>query len=191
MSERACAMLFNHLVRIGRWGDGGVGPAGCRLQCQREILRRGKAVGFVFGQRTGYHGIYCGRQHGVDAAGGRWVLVGNLADDGEVAVAIKRTAVCQQLVQHNTGRERVGLGIHRATLDLFRGHVLERAHHAALGARRLARVLYAGYAKVSQLDAAIGLYQQVGGLDVAVDDFAGMGVVQSGQKIAHHAHGLV
>ena len=81
---------------------------------------------------------------------------------------VERGPQCQQLVQ---GRPQ---GVHIAprvgpAVEPLRRHVPQRAHDVA-GARQLVAVLGLGQAEVGDPDFALGVEQEVGGLDVAVED---------------------
>ena len=96
-------------------------------------------------------------QHGVDRAG-------------------KRLLIREQLVEDRADGEDVAPVIDLRTRDLLGRHVIERAeHHARL---RHARVGQARDAEVEDLERAFGGDDQVGRLDVAMDD---AGVVRVGE----------
>ena len=54
----------------------------------------------------------------------------------------------------------------------------------------VARILDARHAKVCQLDAPTGLYQQIGGFDVSVNNFLLVCIAQCRQQVAHDAQRL-
>jgi hypothetical protein len=81
-------------------------------------------------------------------------------------------------------REQVGARIDLLPLHLLGRHVLQRADHAALRARGFAGILDAGDAEVGELDAPARLDQQVGRLDVAVDDALLVRVVERAEQVA-------
>ena len=112
-------------------------------------------------------------------------------DHGEVGVAIKRALAGQQLVQNDARSEQISPRINGSAFQLLGRHVFERANYRALGASHVARVLDARDAKIRQLDAPTGLHQQIGGLDVTVNNFLLMRVLKRRQQVPHDAHGLL
>ena len=62
-------------------------------------------------------------------------------------------------------------------MDLFGCHVSGRAHHAGSGGGAAS---YSGDAEVTQQDGSIRCQQYIGGLEVAMDDTVGVGVIEGG-----------
>jgi hypothetical protein len=99
-------------------------------------------------------------------------IVLDLGQDRDGGVAVERPDAGQALEQHAAEREHVGPGVDRlARACLLGGHVTGGPeHHAGLGELGLA--VAPGDAEVEhldQVDAASG-EDQVGGLEIAVDD---------------------
>ena len=145
----------------------------------------------VFGQGLGHHHIQRRGQLHIDVGRIGVGLADNLLDDFEVIGAIKGPAAGQQLVEHHACRKQIRTRVNGLALHLLGRHVFQRAHHGALGAGGIARILNSGHAKIGELGPAAGLYQQVGGLDVAVNNVLPVRVVQRRQQIAHDAQGLL
>lgn len=90
------------------------------------------------------------------------------------------------LGQHQTEGVEVGGGADAAAPDLLGGHVARGAHHLAVGGERLASLVDAdrlGHAKVHDPDEVVLPFEvrqeDVGGLDIAVDDAAAVGLHQT------------
>ena len=143
------------------------------------------------GQRPRHDGVQCQRQLRVEVAGCGWLVRDDLLDQGKVRLGIKGPLARQQLVQHDACSEQISACIDRMALNLLGRHVFERANHRALGAGGLARVLNTGHTKVGQLDATAGFNQQIGGLDVAVNDALLVRIVKRREQVAHDAQGLL
>jgi hypothetical protein len=95
----------------------------------------------------------------------------------------------QRLVQDRPHREQIRPRIHRVVGHLFRGHVVRCAHHGAgLGQHRLVQP---SDAEIGDLGLAGGGDDDVGRLDVAVDDTLAVRAAQPLQHLQqqrHHGH---
>jgi hypothetical protein len=98
----------------------------------------------------------------------------------------------EQLVQHAPQAVHVAPRVERALARRLLGaHVLGRAHHEpGLGEPFLVAPRGEGDAEVGHHRLAL-VQQDVLGLDVAVDQAVGVGVVQGGGHLPHQAHGLI
>ncbi len=81
------------------------------------------------------------------------------------------------LVEHDAEREDVAAEVELVAQDLLRAHVARRAH-AGAGLGQVAQRVVAGDAEVHQLHLALVGDDDVGRLDVAVDDAAEVRVVE-------------
>ena len=97
-------------------------------------------------------------------------------------VGHERDGARERLVEHQGQGVDVGLAVHRLALGRLGRHVAGRAHHGAgrLGVGRLGQG--AGHAEVGHPDQALLVEEQVGRLDVAVDQAPG---VRVGQALRH------
>src|SRR5262249_26689746 len=108
----------------------------------------------------------------------------------------KRAAAGQQVVPGSAQRVEVAADVGRAAVAcLFGGHVVERADGGA-GAGDAEEVLVhgAGQAHVGQLDEQPAAFlddEEVGGLDVAVDDVLVVGVPQGAAALDDDLAGLL
>ena len=102
-------------------------------------------------------------------------------------VAHERQTRRQGLVDHNAEREEIRAGVHGFPERLFRGHVCDRPDdHPQLGlghGRLVARrgetgVGHLGQPKAENFDATSGSHDEVGALDIAVDDTQRVRLVQ-------------
>ena len=96
---------------------------------------------------------------------------------------VERARASHQLVEHRARREEVAAAVHDLASHLLRRHVFGGAHHHPR-ARDVAHG-EAGHAEVHDLDPALPGEEDVGGLDVAVDDPDLVGV---GQAFEHGDH---
>jgi hypothetical protein len=91
----------------------------------------------------------------------------------------------EQLIEDHAAREQVAAPVDRLAGELLGRHVRDGAEHRAelgeLGGVEL------GDAEIGDFDAAVGEQDDVGGLDVAMDDAALVRVLQGAQQLAHDA----
>jgi hypothetical protein len=92
-------------------------------------------------------------------------------------VAAKRGAACNHLVQDNAQGIKIGPAIHRIAAGLLRGHVSRGADSMAGAGQRLV-IQGQGHAEIGQQRPAISPQQNVGGLDIAMNDPLAVSVVQ-------------
>ena len=115
---------------------------------------------------------------------------GDLLENRQRRVALKRRLAGAHLVQHRAQAEQVGARIGLLAQRLLGGHVQRRAGDEA-GARQLHVVGDAGQAEVGQLDAIVRrLQQDVARLDVAVDQPLRVGRGQPVRRLHADAHDL-
>jgi hypothetical protein len=90
-------------------------------------------------------------------------------------------ASAEHLVKHDSGGIEVGAGVHLRTHEqCLRCHEVRRAHrHVGLG-QRTAAAGFAAFcqAEIGYFDVTFGTDQNIGRLDVAVDDAVRVGIVQ-------------
>ncbi len=147
-----------------------------------ELGRRLVARAGVLGQGPCDHCIDCWRQPWIESRGARRRLVQHLHRHCQ-HVAAERPLARQQLEQHDAGGVEVGSRICCLAADLFGRHVAWRAQYQA-GSSLLCR-LDAGDAEITQLQAAGARDEDVGRLDVAMNNAL---VVRVGQGIKQFAN---
>ena len=160
------------------------------LQGLRKRLRCWVALVTRLGQGACQHGIEGGWQFGVEVAGRSRLVRDDLLNHHEVRLALKRALACQQLVQHDASRKQISARVDRAALNLLWRHVFQGADHRALGTGGLTRVLNTGHPEVGQLDTPIRFHQQVGRLDVAVNNALLVRILKCRKQALHDAQGL-
>ena len=126
------------------------------------------AVVGLLGHRLGDDGVERGRAVGAGLGDERGRLGDVRVHLRHVGGLVVREALGQRLVEDAAERVDVGAGVHRLAADLLGGGVVDAAHEqAGLGQGVLGGVL--GEAEVGEVDVLLGADQDVGGLDVAVD----------------------
>ena len=108
------------------------------------------------------------------------LLEGDLPQQLLAVLPVEGRPQRQQLVQRRAQRVDVGAVVDRHALGqrLLRAHVTQRAHQVARHRQAGLAVLHVGQAEVGHPQLAAPVQQQVGRLDVAMDDAQLVGVVQ-------------
>ena len=109
----------------------------------------------------------------------RHVLVG----DRHGRVGGERRTACHHLVEHDTKRIDIAAAVHAESLSLLGREVRGRSHHQTGLGDALARADRPRYAEVGNLHLAIGGYEDVAGLHVAVDHTMAMRVTEGFRDI--------
>ncbi len=199
-------------ARDGAEGEGGagVGPRGghggaCAVECfeggfegEAEGLDVGEALVGVALEGAEAEPVEVGRDGGVDGGGGGGVLHGALHEGDEDVVSLEGELTGEELEEHEAEGVDVGARVEGVALGLLGGHVLGGADGGAqLGAFALddGGVLSEGLgdAEVEDLgevsDACDGFEDDVGGLEVAVDDVAAVGLLEACGDLDEDAEG--
>jgi hypothetical protein len=133
------------------------GEGFCRGNAELGILGETGADDVVEGRRNGR--IRAGRR---ERSGGQ-----NLIADRGNGIARKRIDAGQHFVEDNTERKKIGTGVLRSAVNLFGAPVSGSATDGAIGALMAGE---AGHAEVREFDAIFRGDEDVGRLDVAVDN---------------------
>ena len=142
--------LRNRVRSVGQLGGGGI------------------PVGGALGQRLEDDRFQVARDARVDRAGRHRLVLADLVDQLGGGLAVERRAQGQQLVEGRAQAVDVGPAVDRAGAGLLGAHVSRRAEQAVVvGQARVGQP--ASQAEVGDPDAPLGIDQQVGRLDVAVD----------------------
>ena len=102
-------------------------------------------------------------------------------DERQLALALERALSCQALVEHATERIDVGAPVDLPARDLLGRDVVEGADEAAVAGQAAHGCDVAGKAEVAHVRAlAVGARgdEDVGRLDVAMNEIGGMGGVE-------------
>ena len=162
------------------------GPAGADglalqepVQVVRQVLRGGVASGGFFRHCLEDDRFQIGGDREVDSPGCGWFLFVDLPQECRPVGGVERRPQREQLVERCAERIDIGAMVehHARALRLFRAHVTERAQQVA-GHREVGVALDTCQAEVGEPQAAAGVDQEVRGLDIAVDDAAGVGMLQ-------------
>src|SRR6185369_10636390 len=97
----------------------------------------------------------------------------------------KRLLAGQKFVEHHAGRKNVRAAIDRLSHELLGRHIRGRAEHGT--GLRILRRLDARDAEVGNFDLAVGPDDDVGRLDVAVNDAVIVGIIERTEQFAHDA----
>jgi len=159
---------------------------GRRLQGRDKGTHAGVPVGRRLGQRPpedGRHGRGQRRLEGVDV---RRRLVDVLEHQHLRRDALKRQTAGQRLEQDNGQAILVAVAGQLAAGELFRTHERGRAQQCVAGQiAGQAGIVHLGNAEVGDIGVALLVEQDVGRLDVAVDNPGVVGRVQSAGHLAH------
>ena len=140
----------------------------------------------LFCQGLHHYGTYARMDGRIDLPRRDRNFIDNFIDDRGDVLAGEGLFAGQHFVEHDAQRKNVAAAVHRAPLHLLGRHVAGRAHdvRGLLGAAELKNL---GSAEVRDLDGVVGGQHQVGGLDVAVNNVAFMGVLQRAAGLVHDA----
>ncbi len=165
-------------------------PAPGLIARARELAVRSVEVGLeraricipglgILGETASHNRLDLGRHVRADAAQRRRLVAQDGRDEPKVRVGGERPASRQHLVEHRAEREDVRPRGYGSPFGLLGRHVGRRAHdeawtrveagHGVLGLTALDELRQA---EVEDLGAAVAGYQDVGWLDVAMDDAA-------------------
>ena len=92
-------------------------------------------------------------------------------------LAGERRPAGEQGIEHAPQSVQIAAAGDRLAVGLLRGHVVGRAEHAAIG-RHVRAAVQLGDAEVGELDVVLLVDQQVGRLEIAMDDAAVVGVLE-------------
>ena len=187
------------------------GCNGCRRRAPTHHQRRigippGGALGAIIPQvlehfaaalialfrlfRQGFHhyGADSGMNRGINLTRRNGFLVDNFVDDRGDVLSGERLFAGDHFIEHDAERKNIAAAIHRAPFHLFGRHVAGRAHNVR-GLLRGAKLKNLSGAEVGNFDGVVGREHQVGGLDVAVNDVAFMGELQSVASLVQDSQG--
>ena len=156
-----------------------------------QVLRRGVSVRDVPGQRLEHDRLQVARDGRVPEARRFRLGKGHLVEKLIAVAAVVGRVEGQQLVERRAQRVDVGPVIDdpAAGRRLLGAHVPQRSEDVA-GHRQAAVGLHARQAEIGDPEVAMHVNQQVGGLDVAVDDPLAMGIIEGlGGLQAQVGHG--
>ena len=182
----ACWLAIATAARLVLTRNDSSSALGQLAQVLPHVARRLVAEGRRLLQRARHDRVERLRHHGIQRRRRRRRLVQDLVDDLGRRRPGKRHPAGRQLVEHDAEREQVGAMIDAASERLLRRHVRDGAdHHAGDGHLLLGDQLVALFrrqelrqAEVEHLDEAAVGANQVGALDVAMDDAAAVRLVE-------------
>ncbi len=157
----------------------------CLVERRRELVRRLKALVRALGQRLAHHGIHRPGHLHVEPRRRQRVLLQHLVHGGRGRAA-EGALARQELVEDDAGREQVGATVDGESHDLLGRHVARRAEHRAH--LRHVRRFDVRDAEIGDLDAAVLEQDDVGRLDVAVNDAEPVRVAERVEDPGHHPH---
>ena len=168
--------------------DGRPPPRGLRRPGQRGVRRgeirakrggTGVACRRIFGQTPIDDGLNRRRHVGPQRPDWWRLVAQDRRNDPEVRVAGERPSACQHLVEHSAQRKNVGPRVNRPAFGLLRRHVRRRPHDQARtrGVCRHRVLIWRAFEELGQpevehLGASVRGDDDVGRLDVAMDDAA-------------------
>ena len=178
--------------RRGADTDGALAPGRVTISDRRErgaaeVTGRRVAVVGALGERARDHVVERGRhlRGVVTSARGR---LGQLRPQLRlVALARERRAAGEREVEDAAERVDVGPCVEPLAADLLRGHVVDRADPVARARLAVDRERVLGEPEVGQVHVVRGTEQDVGGLDVAMDEPGAVGGVERRAELGDHA----
>jgi hypothetical protein len=162
----------------GRGGDGG--GLGALGEDRFDFGGGGEAVVGVLGEEAEDGVFEVLGKVGAVGTGRNRRRVQVLGEDGERVVAVEGQAAGGELVQHDAEGVEVGAAVELLAQRLFRRHVVDGAGDAAL-AGDVDAALADREPEVDELDRGVALavgVEDIGGLEVAVDEAVLVGVVE-------------
>ena len=186
----ACVHADNARLGCGLHGQGrfhqpGLHLIGAALQGEAKLGGHFHgALVAVFGVL--FHGHHAhmddgGGHIGGDGLDGRGLSVQVLHGHGHGAVPIEGHASGEHFVKHHAAAVNIAASVRRLTAGLLGAEIMDGAHNAvALGQRGAIR--HAGDAEIRDLDVALGVDEDILGLDVPVDNAVLVGVLEGRQN---------
>ncbi len=174
------------LLKLPAIGIAGRLPAarGGRLQHLDKVDDRREASLWVFGQRPPQHFRHGRRQIAVDGVDVGRRLVNVLEHQPLQRVGLERRAAAEGLEEDHGQAILVAAAVERRAHELLRAHVGRRAQYGVAG-QVGRRVAHLGDTEVGDVGVALLVKEDVDRLDVAMDDFAVVGIVQRQGDLAH------
>ncbi len=156
------------------------------LQVLSHLLSRGVALGRFLGNGFQYDGFQLHGNCAVKAARRGRVVEGNLGQQLIAVLAVEGRPQCQQLIQGDAERVDIGAVVHLAApgRNLLGTHVAQRAQQFARHGQA-GGALEQSQAEIGDPEIAAHVEQQVGRLDVAMDDAGLMCVFERLGRLLH------
>jgi hypothetical protein len=123
--------------------------------------------------------------HRIERAHQRRILVLDVVHHLGVAAAVERPPPREQLVRHHAEREYVAAHADHFAARLLGRHVRRRSHHLAVVCHQRELVDRFGETEVGDLDSALAREDDVGGLDVAMDEVFGVRGFETVADVEH------
>jgi hypothetical protein len=136
----------------------------------------------ILGQQASEEGLDSGRQIAPELCGGLRVLGKDSAGIGRSRGESEGQPAGQQLVEDNSQRPEIGSMVHGVTLELFGRHVGHGTDDGPFP-REPGPVGLEGDPEIDDLDLPRGGEDEVGRLDVPVDDAVSVGVSEAGSRL--------
>ena len=183
------------VVGWGRWLGGGGTDLGLHGGDQGGAGRPAVVPGL--GHGAGDDGVQGGGEAGNPGGDRGWRFAEVGEDHLDVVHVLERHRAGEAVEQDAAQRVDVGAAVQVAALDLLGGHIRDRAHELVGGGQgrlRLLGVHLLDQPEVAQVAVAVaagraGGEEDVGRLDVAVDQAAGVGGVQRAGHLGHDGQG--
>ena len=190
--QDALVVVDEEHARIARVAGGDEGGQGCvaqgpvgdaegRLERLGELPRRGEALSRILGEAADEHLVQLGGHVRVEGRGIRGRLAQHLAQDLR-GLAVEGPLAGDELVDDDGHLVEVARGRGALAAALLRRHVVQRAQDVpGLGE---ARGVEARDAEIGNLDAPVVVHEDVGGLEVAVEDTLRMAMGEPVEDLA-------